>query len=63
MDIVTRKGKRKKWQSMPLSYLPLFGCVDDELDVLLELAFELLLELVLELEGVGRVLTILDQAF
>ena len=44
---------------MPLSYLPLFGCVDDELDVLLELA----LELVLELEGVGRVLTILDQAF
>ena len=48
---------------MPLSYLLLFGCVDDELDVLLELALELLLELVLELEGVGSVLTILDQAF
>ena len=48
---------------MPLSYLPLFSCVDDELDVLLELALELLLELVLELEVVGRVLTILDQAF
>lgn len=44
---------------MPLSYLLLFGCVDDELDVLLELLFEL----VLELEGVGNVLTILDQAF
>lgn len=53
---------------MPLSYLLLFDCVgDDELDVLLELALELLLELlfelVLELEGVGSVLTILDQAF
>ena len=49
---------------MPLSYLLLFDCVgDDELDVLLELALELLLELVLELEVVGRVLTILDQAF
>lgn len=48
---------------MPLSYLLLFGCVDDALDVLLELALELLLELVLELEGVGSVLTILDQAF
>ena len=52
---------------MPLSYLLLFGCVDDELDVLLELSLELLLELllelVLELEGVGSVLTILDQAF
>ena len=48
---------------MPLSYLLLFGCVDDELDVLLELLLELLVELVLELEGVGSVLTILDQAF
>ena len=48
---------------MPLSYLLLFGCVDDELDVLLELLLELLFELVLELEGVGNVLTILDQAF
>ena len=49
---------------MPLSYLLLFDCVgDDELDVLLELPLELLFELVLELEGVGNVLTILDQAF
>ena len=48
---------------MPLSYLLLFGCVDDELDVLLELLLELLVELVLELEGVVSVLTILDQAF
>lgn len=48
---------------MPLSYLLLFGCVDDELEVLLELLLELLVELVLELEGVGSVLTILDQAF
>ena len=49
---------------MPLSYLLLFDCVgDDELDVLLGPSLELLLELVLELEGVGSVLTILDQAF
>ena len=48
---------------MPLSYLLLFGCVDDELEVLLELLLELLVELVLELEGGGSVLTILDQAF
>ena len=48
---------------MPLSYLLLFGCVDDELEVLLELLLELLVALVLELEGVGSVLTILDQAF
>ena len=48
---------------MPLSYLLLFGCVDDELEVLLELLLELLVGLELELEGVGSVLTILDQAF
>ena len=40
---------------MPLSYLLLFGCVDDELDVLLELLLEL---------GVDEKLPIiLDQAF
>ena len=40
---------------MPLSYLLLFGCVDDELDVLLEVLLEL---------GVDEKLPIiLDQAF
>ena len=40
---------------MPPSYLPLFGCVDDELEVLLELLLEL---------GVDEKLPIiLDQAF
>ena len=62
--IVTRKEKRKKWQSIdsPL-HLENYRLALEEGRVVLELllSLELLLEL-LELDGAGRLPTMLDQA-